>query len=97
MLQPRNTLSRSFEEVSFLRQLCNRLRRRRLTRALAPTLARTLPLPPTPGLLEFGGKVAGFARVLRADKMCDTLEGEGSASGKQGVALQFCRPPKLCL
>jgi len=46
-----------------------------------------LSIPPTSGLLEFGGKIAGFAKVLRTD----------SASGKQGVALQFCRTPKLCL
>ncbi|MHC4541617.1 MAG: PilZ domain-containing protein, partial [Planctomycetota bacterium] len=25
-----------------------------------------LSIPPTPGLLEFGGRIAGFARVLRA-------------------------------
>jgi len=36
-----------------------------------------LSIPPTSGLLEFGG----------AD----------SASGRYGVALQFCRPPKLCI
>ena len=46
-----------------------------------------LSIPPTSGLLEFGGKIAGFARVLRTD----------SASGIYGVALQFCRPPKLCV
>ena len=46
-----------------------------------------LSIPPTSGLLEFGGKIAGFAKVLRTD----------SASGKYGVALQFCRPPKLCI
>lgn len=44
-----------------------------------------LDIPPTSGLLEFGGKIAGFAKVLRTD----------SASGRHGVALQFCRPPKL--
>ena len=46
-----------------------------------------LSIPPTSGLLEFGGKIAGFAKVLRTD----------SASGGYGVALQFCRPPKLCI
>ena len=46
-----------------------------------------LSIPPTPGLLEFGGKIAGFARVLRTD----------SDSGRHGVALQFCRPPKLSI
>jgi hypothetical protein len=46
-----------------------------------------LSIPPTSGLLEFGGKIAGFAKVLRTD----------SASGRHGVALQFCHPPKLCI
>ena len=46
-----------------------------------------LSIPPTSGLLEFGGKIAGFAKVLRTD----------SASGRCGVALEFCRPPKLCV
>ena len=46
-----------------------------------------LSIPPTSGLLEFGGKIAGFAKVLRTD----------SASGRYGVALQFCHPPKLCI
>jgi len=46
-----------------------------------------LSIPPTSGLLEFGGKIAGFAKVLRTD----------SASGRYGVALQFCRSPKLCV
>jgi hypothetical protein len=46
-----------------------------------------LSIPPTSGLLEFGGKIAGFAKVLRTD----------SAAGRFGVALQFCRPPKLCV
>lgn len=46
-----------------------------------------LAIPPTSGLLEFGGKIAGFAKVLRTD----------SASGRHGVALQFCRQLKLCI
>lgn len=46
-----------------------------------------LSIPPTSGLLEFGGKIAGFATVLRTDKAADRF----------GVALQFCRPPKLCI
>jgi len=50
-------------------------------------LAVELSIPPTSGLLEFGGKIAGFAKVLRTD----------SASGKYGVALQFCRAPRLCI
>ena len=46
-----------------------------------------LSIPPTSGLLEFGGKIAGFAKVLRID----------STTGRFGVAVQFCRPPKLCI
>jgi hypothetical protein len=46
-----------------------------------------LSIPPTSGLLEFGGKIAGFAKVLRTD----------SISGRYGVALQFCRSPKLSI
>jgi len=45
-----------------------------------------LTIPPTPGLLEFGGRISGFGRVLRT---C-------SHRGKHGVALEFYRPPKLC-
>ena len=55
-----------------------------------------LTVPPTSGLLEFGGKIAGFAKVLRADKICDDSGNRHSASAKSGVALQFCRSPKLC-
>ena len=46
-----------------------------------------LSIPPTSGLLEFGGKIAGFAKVLTTDL----------ASDRNRVALQFCRPPKLCI
>ena len=56
-----------------------------------------LTVPPTPGLLEFGGKIAGYAKVLRADKIGGDPGCERSASVKDGVALQFCRPPKLRL
>jgi hypothetical protein len=50
-----------------------------------------LSIPPTAGLLEFGGKVAAYAKVLRASELSDTL-----SSDKYGVAIQFCRSPKLC-
>lgn len=56
-----------------------------------------LSIPPKSGLLEFGGKMAGFAKVLRADTICDSSTDEGSSEGIHGVALQFCRPPKLCV
>jgi hypothetical protein len=56
-----------------------------------------LSIPPTPGVLEFGGRMAGFARVLRAQSTADSLAGEGSSCGRHGVAVQFCRPPRLCI
>jgi hypothetical protein len=56
-----------------------------------------LAIPPASGLLEFGGKIAGFAKVLRADNICDSPAEEDSSSGRYGVALEFCRPPKLCV
>jgi hypothetical protein len=54
-----------------------------------------LSIPPKRGLLEFGGRISGFARVLRTDSA--STEGSALASGKYGVALQFCRSPRLCL
>ena len=56
-----------------------------------------LSIPPTPGVLEFGGRMAGFARVLRAQNIGASLAGEESSRGRCGVAVQFCRPPKLCI
>ncbi|MBN1393175.1 MAG: PilZ domain-containing protein [Sedimentisphaerales bacterium] len=47
-----------------------------------------LSIPPTAGLLEFGGRISGFGKVLRTSCIC--------VSGKYGTALEFCRPPKLC-
>jgi len=49
-----------------------------------------LSIPPTKGLLEFGGKLAGFAKFLRARELP-----EHQANDKYGVAFEFCQPPKL--
>ncbi len=54
-----------------------------------------LSIPPKQGLLEFGGRISGFARVLRTDNV--SAEGIALNSGKFGVALQFCRSLRLCL
>jgi hypothetical protein len=56
-----------------------------------------LSIPPTPGLLEFGGKIAAFAKVLRADNIGNDTVGGSSTCSKYGVALQFCRRPRLCI
>ena len=54
-----------------------------------------LSVPPKRGLLELGGRISGFARVIRTDNI--PAEDTDLASGKYGVAVQFCRSPKLCL
>jgi hypothetical protein len=56
-----------------------------------------LSIPPKSGLLVFGGKMAGFAKVLRADNIDDPSVKNAPSDRSYGVALQFCRPPKLCI
>jgi hypothetical protein len=61
-----------------------------------------LSVPPTTGLLEYGGRVSGFARVLRADDIGPAESGPGLfrsgglSSARYGVAAEFCQPLKLC-
>jgi hypothetical protein len=55
-----------------------------------------LSIPPTAGLLEFGGRISGFGRVLRACSICDSRTDNNLRSDRYGVALEFCRSPKLC-
>jgi len=56
-----------------------------------------LSIPPKRGLLEFGGKISAFARVLRTDNIFESAGGTNLSSGIFGVAVQFCRSPKLCI
>ena len=56
-----------------------------------------LSIPPTAGILEFGGRISGFARVLRADNIHVSPADTNLSSARYGVALQFCRPPRLCM
>jgi len=56
-----------------------------------------LSIPPTEGILEFGGRISGFARVLRTDDIHVSLGDTRLSSARYGVALQFCRPPRLCM
>jgi len=50
-----------------------------------------LSIPPTSGLLEFGGRIAGFAKVLRTSDV-----GDPTVSSSYGIAVEFCQPLKLC-
>jgi hypothetical protein len=56
-----------------------------------------LSIPPTTGVLELGGTISSFAKVLRTQRIQDCHASTGLSSGKYGVALQFCRPPKLSM
>jgi hypothetical protein len=53
-------------------------------------------IQPRTGLLEYGGRISGFARVLRADDVGRSHAEVISPSGRSGVAVQFCQSPKLC-
>ena len=54
-------------------------------------LSVEMNVPPTDGLLEFGGSFSSYARVVRSH-----TEGE-EASLSKVVALEFCDSPKLRL
>ncbi|MBN2314346.1 MAG: PilZ domain-containing protein [Sedimentisphaerales bacterium] len=56
-----------------------------------------LSIPPKQGILEFGGKMTGFAKVLRADTINRCSPDDTPSDRLYGVALQFCRPLKLCV
>ena len=51
-----------------------------------------MSIPPTVGLLEFGGSVSGLGMVVRTHTICDSAKGTDFTSTKSGVALEFCRP-----
>jgi len=56
-------------------------------------LKLSLDIPPTCGILEYGGRISGYARVLRINELAD---GSCPGTGRVGVAVEFCRPPRLC-
>lgn len=56
-----------------------------------------LMIPPAHGLLEFGGSMAGYAKVLRIEEIEDSDFYRGESKGGYGVAVEFCRPLRLCL
>lgn len=56
-----------------------------------------LDLPPTSGLLEFGGKVSTFARVVRVHPPAKTSASSACQDDlhENTVAVQFCSGPTL--
>jgi hypothetical protein len=61
-----------------------------------------LSIPPTTGLLEYGGRISGYVRVLRADDVSPIedkparLRRGGLSCARYGVAAEFCHSLKLC-
>lgn len=56
-----------------------------------------LSIPPTAGILEFGGRISGFAKVLRVERGGVLSPGGSSPAGGCGVAVQFCGRPTLSM
>jgi len=54
-----------------------------------------LSIPARTGLLELGGTMRAVARVLRAGSVSRSRTGLQSPA-VQGVAMEFCRRPRLC-
>jgi len=60
-------------------------------------VAIEVSIPPTAGVLEFGGRISGLARVLRAHSIRDLGPDIYSPAGTCGVAVEFCQRPKLSM
>lgn len=56
-----------------------------------------LSIPPTSGLLEFGGRMSGVGRILRVHYISVSRKDTEQPSLRSGVALEFCQPLKLSL
>jgi hypothetical protein len=52
-----------------------------------------MTVPPTEGLLEYGGNFSGYARVIRVDQ--PQAARPAIVSHASAVALEFCESPRL--
>jgi hypothetical protein len=57
-------------------------------------LSVDMSVPPTKGLLEYGGRLSSYARVVRVEGPRSPRTAK-SGSMTQAVALEFCESPKL--
>ncbi len=57
-------------------------------------LSVDMPVPPTEGLLEFGGRFAAYARVIRVNSR-SSADSDPKAGPARTIALEFCQSPKL--
>ena len=53
-----------------------------------------MSIPPTEGLLEYGGRFSSYARVIRVGQQHSATLDESHALAR-AVALEFCESPKL--
>ena len=56
-----------------------------------------LSIPPTSGLLEFGGSISGLGKILRTHTISGSRTDTELPSVRSGVALEFCQPLKLSM
>ena len=56
-------------------------------------LSVEMSIPPTDGLLKYGGRFSSYARVLRV-KRTEPTDTSGNQT-LQTIALEFCESPKL--
>ena len=54
-----------------------------------------LSIPPTAGLLEFGGRVSGIGNILRIHNIMNSQTNSNLPDDRYGVAVEFCQPLKL--
>ncbi len=59
-------------------------------------LSVEMSVPPTGGMLEFGGSFSNYARVVRME-MEDKDKESGQSFAAKCVAMEFCDSPKLRL
>lgn len=64
---------------------------------LGSLLKVELSIPPTSGLLEFGGSISGLGKVLRTHTNSGSRTDTELPSVRSGVALEFCQPLKLSM
>ncbi len=64
---------------------------------LGSLLKVELSIPPTSGLLEFGGSISRLGKVLRTHTISGSRTDTELPSVRSGVALEFCQPLKLSM
>lgn len=52
-----------------------------------------MTVPPTEGLLEYGGRLSSYARVIRVG--CQENQADSSSLGENAIAMEFCESPRL--